>query len=246
MPETDNTSCMEAKSYVDTPAEDVDSGARASGGVPQVREDGSVPETNESKAGHVVCVENAPDETNQESMEAHHEGVVKVGKCANKQEKEPWVEENIRTTEVQDLNEAREASQFITTTDPPTSRSNQADEEPLEKFELPGTSKCYQDLINPSTAVEMSCTRREEVSPSSEQESEMELEAGGCLFTIPVEEKGIASFLDSCQEALALDFEVIRLNKTDQVRVEHQEDTSPAAKHRMRLRSKGGQECSVS
>lgn len=219
VPATDNTSCTEEKPDADARAEDLDSGARASESVVQIREDERcVPETNE---GHVDCVENVPDETCQVSVEAQNEG-----------------EEN---TEVPDLNEA------FKTTDPPTSHSNRADEEPLGTFEIPGTSKCSPDLRNPSTAVEMS---RVEVSPCSEQESETELEPGdvqSSMFTIPVEEKGIASFLDSCQEALALDFEVIRLNKTDQVRVEeYQEEMSPAARHRMRLRSKGGQDCSVS
>lgn len=259
MPEMDSASFVEEKSNVVTHteikrAEDMDSGAGASCSVVQIEEDGRGPETNEFKWGQSGCIENEPDERVQESMVAQNEGIIKAEKCASKQskqEKVPWIKENTGPTEVperpltQEVNEALKPSLFIKTKEelnPTTS------EEPLEKIELPGTCKCYQDAEKPSTVVEMSSTRRGEVSSRSEEESEteLELESGvvqNCLFTIPVEEKGIASFLDSCQEALALDFEVIRLNEADQARAEHQEET----KHnRMRLRDMGKQECSVS
>ncbi|XP_034169835.2 leucine-rich repeat flightless-interacting protein 1 isoform X6 [Pangasianodon hypophthalmus] len=274
VPEMDSTSCMEEKSRMITHAEvkraeDMDSSSRASCSIVQIQEDGKDPETNEFKKRQSVCVGNLPDVTVQESVVAQNEGIFRVGKHVNRQNEqveEPWIEENTRDTEVperpltRDVNEARAPSPFIKTNDqltPTTSHTNQADEETLEKMELPGTTKSYEDPRKPipSMDVEMTSTRRGDVSSSSEQESEteLELESGNvqsCLFTIPVEEKGIASFLDSCQEASALDFEVIRLNETDEAGVEHQEETSPAGddtKHnRMRLRNKRGQDCSVS
>ncbi|XP_047014970.1 leucine-rich repeat flightless-interacting protein 2 isoform X7 [Ictalurus punctatus] len=267
VPEMDSTSCTEEESKIERD-EDTASGARASCSV-QLQEDCRVPEANELKRGHSVCVENVSDETVQESVVAQNEGMIKVGKHVKKQNKqveEPWIEQDTRATEVpespliQDVNETLAPSRFIKTNnqlDPTTSHTNQADEETLEKMELPGTTKSYQDLRKPipRTDVEMTSTRRGDRSSSSGQDSEteLELESGDVhsgLFTIPVEEKGIASFLDSCQEALALDFEVIRLNKADKARIVHQEETSPTSddtKHnRMRLSNKRGQECNVS
>lgn len=274
VPEMDSTSCMEEKANIvmhaeENRAEDMDCSARAPCSVVQIQEDCRVPETNEFKRGQSVWVENVPDETVQERVVARNEGIFKAGKPVNKTNKqveEPWTDGNTRSTEVperpltQDVNEALKAFQFLKTNEqlhPTTSHSNQADKETLEKMELPGTTKCYQDFRKPvsSTDVEMSSTRRGDISSTSEQESETELklESGSvqsCLFTIPVEEKGIASFLDSCQEALELDFEVISLNESEKAGVEHQDETSPAAdntKHnRMRLRNKRGQECSMS
>lgn len=276
VPQMDSTSCMDEKSKIvihaeAKRAEDMDSGARASCSVVQMglQEDCRVPETNEFKRGLLVCVENVPDETVQESAVAQNEGIIKVGKHVNKASKqgeETWVEENTRATEVpespltQDVNEALAPSQFVKTNNqlnPTTNHTNQADEDILEKMELPRTTKSYQDPRKPipTTGVEMTSTRRGDLSSSSEQESEteLELESGdvqSCLLTPPVEVKGIASFLDSCQEAFALDFEVIRLNEMDQARVEHLEEMSPAGdktKHnRMRLRNKRAQDCSVS
>ncbi|XP_060774992.1 leucine-rich repeat flightless-interacting protein 1 isoform X5 [Neoarius graeffei] len=275
VPEMDSTSCMDEKSKIVIHAEvkraeDMDSGTRASCSVIQMglQKDYRVPETKEFKRGLSVCVENVPDETVQESVVAQNEGVIKVGKRVNKASKqgeEPWIEENTRVTQVsespltRDENEAPAPSQFIKTNsqlNPTTSHANQADEETLEKTELPGTTRSYQDSRKPipTTDVEMTSSRRA-LSSSSEQESEMELnlETGvvqSYLLTLPVEVKGSASFLDSCQEAFILDLEAMRLNETDQARVEHPEEMSPAGdntKHnRMRLGNKKAQDCSLS
>lgn len=266
VPEMNITSYMEEKSKINAEvkgAEDMDSGARASYSFVQIQEDHRAPESNESERGQLVCVANVPDETVKESAVAQNESIDKQNK---KDMEEPWVKKKTRAAEVperplnQNVNEAHAPYQFITTYDqlnPSTSHSSQAYKETLEKLELPGTTKNYQDPRNPipSTGVEMTSTRRGDQSSSSEQESEtvLELESGdvrSCLFTIPVEEKGIASFLDSCQEASALDFEVISLNETDRARFEHQEETHLTGENtmpnRMRLRNKRGQDCSVS
>lgn len=262
------TSHMEEKSRINAEvkrAEDMDSSARALVRVVEIQDDCRVGGTKFQKV-QSVCVGNAPDETAREGAVAQNEGIVEAEKRLNIQNKqieqveEPWIENT--TTEVsksalaRDGNEALAQSQFIKTHDqfnPSASYTNQSDEETLEEMELPGTSKSHQDpqIPIPSTDVEMTSTRREDLSSSSE--TVLELESGdvqSCLFTVPMEEKGIALFLDSCQEALALDFEVIRLNGTDMDRVEHQEETRPARDdtihNRMRLRKKSGQECSVS
>lgn len=254
VPEMDHTSCAEEKANMVTHAEekraeDMGCGARAPCGVAQIQEDCEVPETNELfQSRQSVGVENVPGETVQESVAARTERI-KAGKHANKiikQVEEAWIEENTEATEVPEQPLARDVNTTLIHT-------YQADEETvLEKIELPGTSKCYQDLRKPipSMDLEMSSTRRGDLSSSSEQEpeSELELESGGVQsrwFTIPEEEKGISLFLDSCQEVFALDFEVISLNETDEV---GEEQTSPAADDRKqsRIRGKGGQECSVS
>ncbi|XP_060724559.1 leucine-rich repeat flightless-interacting protein 1 isoform X4 [Tachysurus vachellii] len=250
VPEMNITSYMEEKSKINAEvkrAEDMVSGARASCSIVKIPEDHRVAKTNEFKRAQLVCVAKVPDGN-------------------KKMEEKPWMEEKTRATEVperpltQNLNEALAPCQFITTYDqlnPTTSHSNQADEETLKKMELPGTTKSYQDPRKTisSIDVEMSSTRRGDLSSSSEQDSEamLELESGdvqSCLFTIPVEEKGIASFLDSCQEASVFDFEVISLHGTDESRVEHQDETirpgDNAMHNRMRLRNKRGQDCSVS
>ncbi|XP_047669527.1 leucine-rich repeat flightless-interacting protein 2 isoform X2 [Tachysurus fulvidraco] len=247
VPEMNITSYMEEMSKINAEvkrAEDMDSGSRASCSVVKIPKDRRVAKTNEG--AQLVCVANVPDE--------------------NKKMEKPWMEEKTRATEVperpltQNLNEALAPYQFITTYDqlnPTTSLSNQADEETLEKMQLPGTTKSYQDPRKTisSIDVEMSSTTRGDLSSSSEQDSEamLELESGdvqSCLFTIPVEEKGIASFLDSCQEASVFDFEVISLHGTDESRVEHQDETTRPGDNtmhnRMRLRNKRGQDCSVS
>lgn len=246
MPEMNITSYMEEKSKINAEvkrAEDMDSGARASCSVVKIPEDHRVAKTNEFKRAQLVCVANVPDE--------------------HKKMEKPWLEEKTRATErplTQNLNEALAPYQFIATYDqlnPTTSHSNQADEETLEKMELPGTTKSYEDPNKTisSIDVEMSNTRRGDLSSGSEQDSEamLELESGdvqSCLFTIPVEEKGIASFLDSCQEASVFDFEIISLHGTDESRVEHQDETTRPGDNtmhnRMRLRNKRGQDCSVS
>ncbi|XP_058258987.1 leucine-rich repeat flightless-interacting protein 2 isoform X6 [Hemibagrus wyckioides] len=260
VPEMNITSYMEEKSKINAEvkgAEDMDYGARASYSFVQIQEDHRAPETNEFERGQLVCVANVPEETVQEGAVAQNESINKQNK---KDMEEPWVKKKTRATEVPERPCTLAPYQFITAYDqlnPTTSHSSQAYKETLEKMELPGTTKIYQDPRNPipSTGVEMTSTRRGDLSSSSEQESEtvLELESGdvqSCLFTIPVEEKGIASFLDSCQEASALDFEVISLNETDRARFEHQEETRLTGENtrpnRMRLRNKRGQDCSVS
>lgn len=256
-PEMDPTSCAEEKANMVTHAEekraeDMACNARAPCGVAQVQEDCEVPETNELlQSSQSVGVESVPGETVQESVATRNEGIIKAGKHANKiikRVEEAWIEGNTEATEAPEQLLARDVNTAL-------SHTYRADEETvLEKIELPGTSKCYQVFSKPipSMDLEMSSTRRRDLSSSSERESEseLELESGGVQsrwFTIPVEEKGVSLFLDSCQEAFALDFEVISLNETDEV---GEEQTSPAAddtkQSRMRLRGKGGQECSVS
>ncbi|KAM9482615.1 uncharacterized protein lrrfip1b isoform 5-T5 [Clarias gariepinus] len=247
--------CMKEKIMIVTHAkvrraEDMDSSARASCSDVQIQEDSRAPETNEFKSSMSVSTEHVPDETLQESVAAQNEGIINVVKYVNKQNQKAE-KPCTNATEVpekpltREVNEALAPFQFM-------SHANQADEQTFEKMELPGTTKSYQDSRKPTPAadVELISTRSQDLSVSSEQESgtELELESGdvqNCLIISPVEEKGIASFLDSCQEALALDVGVI-----DTARVEGQGEMSPAGadtKHNiMRLRNKGGQECSVS
>ncbi|XP_072539847.1 uncharacterized protein lrrfip1b isoform X2 [Salminus brasiliensis] len=124
-------------------------------------------------------------------------------------------------------------------------------------MEMPGTSKSCQDLISPLILddVTISSSSLEVHSwNSEEEESEMEPELQfediqGCTLSMPVEEKGIAMFLDSCSEAGALDFEVLALDQSYMPGSEHQKDTAAAEKQtnsRARLRSKRRHECSVS
>ncbi|XP_053354323.1 leucine-rich repeat flightless-interacting protein 2 isoform X3 [Clarias gariepinus] len=247
--------CMKEKIMIVTHAkvrraEDMDSSARASCSDVQIQEDSRAPETNEFKSSMSVSTEHVPDETLQESVAAQNEGIINVVKYVNKQNQKAE-KPCTNATEVpekpltREVNEALAPFQFM-------SHANQADEQTFEKMELPGTTKSYQDSRKPTPTadVELISTRSQDLSVSSEQESgtELELKSGdvqNCLIISPVEEKGIASFLDSCQEALALDVGVI-----DTARVEGQGEMSPAGadtKHNiMRLRNKGGQECSVS
>lgn len=247
--------CMKEKIMIVTHAkvrraEDMDSSARASCSDVQIQEDSRAPETNKFKSSMSVSTEHVPDETLQESVVAQNEGIINVVKYVNKQNQEAE-KSCTNATEVpekpltREVNEALAPFQFM-------SHANQADEQTFEKMELPGTTKSYQDSRKPTPIadVELISTRSQDLSVSIEQESgtELELKSGdvqNCLIISPVEEKGIASFLDSCQEALALDVGVI-----DTARVEGQGEMSPAGadtKHNiMRLRNKGGQECSVS
>ncbi|XP_022531044.2 leucine-rich repeat flightless-interacting protein 1 isoform X9 [Astyanax mexicanus] len=138
--------------------------------------------------------------------------------------------------------------QTITTQD----HSNLANQNPRKQerneIEMPGTSHSQcQDLINPlklddvtlsSSSLEIySWTSEEE---DSETEPELELEdIQGCRVAVPVEETGIAVFLDSCEEAGNVDFEVFVRERA----YVHQKETETQEK---RLKSRRKHDCSVS
>ncbi|XP_037392313.1 leucine-rich repeat flightless-interacting protein 1 isoform X9 [Pygocentrus nattereri] len=133
-------------------------------------------------------------------------------------------------------------------------KKRQSDDETVGKTETPETSKSCQDLTEPQnhSDVEMMSTSREVHSLNSEQEqseTESQLETEDFALTMPVEEKGIATFLDSCQEAGLLDFEVIRLDQSNTPsRADDLKEATAAGDRtgKMRLKTKKSNECSVS
>ncbi|XP_046697146.1 leucine-rich repeat flightless-interacting protein 1 isoform X7 [Silurus meridionalis] len=264
-PKMDSTSCMEVAYSEVKRTEDMDSSARASCSFVQIQEYYRIPKTIEYYRGQSVCAENVPDEIIHDSVVAQNNVMLKAEKNANKQneqKEEPWVEENTSVTEDPEsllsrgTNEELAPSQFIKANNQykPTNRTG---EETAEKMDLPRPTKSYQDPRKaiPSTNVAMTSYGKGYLSSSSEQEFETELkfESGAvksCFFTIPVEEKGIASFLDSCQEALPLEFEVVRHEESDMARAAQQGETNSAVDDRKhnstRLKTMSKQDCIVS
>lgn len=116
----------------------------------------------------------------------------------------------------------------------------------VEDLEMPVTSQSSEDPLKLS---DMEMARTSGEVSSSVRGLELESESVGG-FSVPVEEKGVASFLDSCQEAGTWDCDVTTIDQRYVHSTEHQKAATAAGFQKtsgsLRLKTKERHECSIS